>query len=112
MYSQPSVDTMIPPRLGPAMLPSDTKVPIRPSALPRSLAGKISVTIPWLFAIVIDAPIAWMTRETMRNGRLVLRPQSRDPIMNTIVPILKILILPTISPSLPKNRIMEQMAIK
>ncbi|MNN87610.1 hypothetical protein D3C81_2051860 [compost metagenome] len=58
IYSQPRVDTIIPPRLGPAILPSDTKVPIRPSALPRSVAGKISVTIPWLFAMVIEAPIA------------------------------------------------------
>ncbi|MNW09211.1 hypothetical protein D3C71_2061540 [compost metagenome] len=94
------------------MLPSETKVPMRPSAFPLSFAGKISVTIPWLFAMVIDAPRAWTIREATSSGSVPLKPQSSEPIMKTTVPILNIRILPAISPSLPKNRMTEQIAIK
>ncbi|MNM63509.1 hypothetical protein D3C81_748770 [compost metagenome] len=112
IYSQPKLDTMTPPRLGPAILPRETKVPISPSAFPRSLAGKISVTIPWLLAIVIDAPSACRRRDPTRSGKLKLKPHSSEPTVKITIPHLKTLIFPTISPSFPKKRMAAQIIIK
>ncbi|MOA32407.1 hypothetical protein D3C78_1536220 [compost metagenome] len=53
-----------------------------------------------------------MTREASNAGKLKLNPHSIEPITKTIVPILKIRIFPTISPSFPKKRIAAQIAIK
>lgn len=103
MYSHPKLEIIIPPKLGPVILPRETKVPISPRAFPLSLTGKISVTIPWLFAIVIAEPIAWIIREKTKKASEPLKPQRKEPIINRTDPHLKTLIFPNMSPSFPKK---------
>ena len=55
MPSQGNIDTMKPPNTGPHIMPSATKLASRPSARPRSRAGKASIMMPILFAMA-DAP--------------------------------------------------------
>ena len=94
------------------MAPIETNEPINPSALPRSFIGKISVTIPLLLAMVIEAPVACTIRAASNNAKLLLKPAKSEPIKNKTMPIRNTLILPIESPSLPKKSNKPQIIIK
>ena len=68
--------------------------------------------MPLLVAIVIAAPMAWMALAISRKIKLIRQPDNKDPKMNKSVPHRKILILPQLSLSLPKNNKREQIIIK
>ena len=71
---------------GPETRPSETTLPIDPSAWPRILGGKTSVTIAGPIAIIAAAPKAWSTRAATRPDSPAERPQSADPSENAARP--------------------------
>ena len=95
--------TRIPPRAGPVRLPSATTVPVNPRARPRSLGGKLAIIRAALFAISIEAPMAWRIRIPIRNQILPANPHKTEPSVNTRNPIEKTRLRPKRSANRPKT---------
>ena len=74
---------------GPEINPALTTIAIVPSALPRSLEGKLAVMSAGPFAISIEAPTACTTRAPISKPREPAIPQSADPRVKMVKPIWK-----------------------
>jgi hypothetical protein len=94
-----------PPTIGPAMMPSDTIVPLMPSARPRSVGGKASVVMAKPRAKIMAAPTAWTTRAAISQPMVGESPARTEPVVKTTNPVVKIGFLPTMSPRRPKPRV-------
>ena len=102
IHRQSVASRITPPRMGPAMMPSDTVVPLMPSALPRSEGGNASVVIAKPRAKIMAAPRACTTLAAMRNPIVGESPASTEPNVKTANPAVKMGFLPIMSPSRPK----------
>ncbi len=95
MYDHDKCCSNKPPSAGPRIEPSDTQAAMNDIARPRRFCGASVVVIPNELLIVIEAPTACTKRANNKNGKPKSIPASTEPSVNTMVPILKILILPS-----------------
>ena len=72
-----------PPTAGPVTMPTDTIVPITPSALPLSVTGKASVKMPAPRARIIAAPTACTTRKPISQPTVGDSPHRTEPTVKT-----------------------------
>ncbi len=77
---------MMPPRLGPSDIPTETIAPEIPKALPRSDGGNDSVTIAIPNAIINAEPIACKTLKAISQCTDGASPHNTDPVVKTIKP--------------------------
>ena len=73
--------------VGPRMMPIDTIEPVMPSARPRSVGGKVSVTMAGPSARIIAAPTAWMMRPATSQPTPGANPHSADAAVKTMNPV-------------------------
>ena len=64
----------MPPSTGPSVRPSETLMPLSPSARPRSPAGNVRVMIAGPIAMIMAAPTAWTSRKATRAPALGAAP--------------------------------------
>ncbi|MPM59852.1 hypothetical protein SDC9_106698 [bioreactor metagenome] len=62
--------------------------------------------------MVAAAPIACTTLAIINTPKEFVIPHSKEPIVNKIIPNLKTVVFPLISPSLPNIKIVEEITIK
>ncbi len=101
MARQPSDEIRTPPITGPLTIPTETVVPIQPSALPRSFTGKASTRMAAPRARMSTDPMACTTRNPISQETSGAIPQSADPRVNTTMPAMNSFFLPTTSPRRP-----------
>ena len=93
----------IPPTAGPVMPPSAMMPPRIPNALPRFLFLKIDATIAVEFDSKIDAPIASIQRNPIKNGKLMAVVFRKEPNAKNIKPRVKSFFFEKLSQSLPNK---------
>ena len=96
---QPSASVMRPPRVGPAVTPSETITAFMPSAWPRWLVGNTSTIRARAGAKISAAPMPWIARATTSSGSDGARPDSADPTVKTARPATQTRSRPTMSAS-------------
>ena len=75
-----------PPSAGPRLSPIETLTPLRPSARPRSLAGKVRATMAGPMAMIIAAPTPWTTRKPISAASFGAAPQQMLASVKTLNP--------------------------
>ena len=88
--------------VGPALTPSARRIMLRPSARPRSAAGKERVIMATLTQRMAAAPSPWKQRAAMSIPSEGAAPQSAEPSVKTARPARKSGLRPSMSASRPK----------
>ena len=85
---------MAAPRMIPRTDPTPQMTAVEPNARPRSPAGKASERMANEFAVRRAAPTPWIARNPTSSTPLGARPQSAEPTVKTMNPVLYIRLRP------------------
>jgi hypothetical protein len=109
---QPRLSVMRPPRVGPAVTPSETISAFRPRAWPRWLLGKASTMRASAGAKINAAPRPWSPRAATRRARFGARPEKAEPTVKRARPPIHTRSRPAISASRLNDRSVAAMTTR
>jgi hypothetical protein len=98
---QPACSVRSPPTSGPSASASADTPAQSPIAVPRCLAGNVTVMIESVAGFIIAAPTPWATRAPISASPLEASPQAREAAVKTPMPKTKMRRRPYASASFP-----------